>query len=106
MADKYNIYFFLPATIDRSEKISRYFNSVKLSPIDIDENSFAICKDGISFDLSKLDIGCQQKTIITETTVKKMKLILSATHSVFCQEKNEMTTTVTICGFIMTTNSL
>ena len=106
MADKYNIYFFLPATIDRSEKISRYFNSVKLSPIDIDENSFVICKDGISFDLSKLDIGCQQKTIITETTVKKMKLILSATHSVFCQEKNEMTTTVTTCGLIMTTNSL
>ena len=66
---------FLPATIDRTEKINRYFNLIKLLPLDIDEDIFVICKDGISFDPSKLDIGCQQKKIITLTIVEMIKLV-------------------------------
>ena len=43
-ADKSNVYFFLLATLDRSEEINRYFNSVKLSPIDVEEDLFLIVK--------------------------------------------------------------
>ena len=34
------VYFFLPSTTDRIEKINRYHNSVNLSPINIDEKNF------------------------------------------------------------------
>ena len=59
-ADKSNVYFFLPATFDRSEEIDIYFNSVKLSPIDIEKDSF-ISDSKIIFDPSKLSINNPQK---------------------------------------------
>ena len=45
-----NVFFFLPSTTDRIEKISRYMNSVSLVPIDIEVSEF-----GEKFDPSKLD---------------------------------------------------
>ena len=50
-----NVYCFLPSTTDRAEKVNRYFNSVKLSPMDVSEESFNIKENGIFFDLSKLN---------------------------------------------------
>ena len=48
--------------------------SVNLSPIDITENAFDV-QEGVSFDPSKLDIFCPEKTAITETIVKTLKEI-------------------------------
>ena len=58
-ADRSNIYFFLPSTTDRIEKINRYFGSVNLSPINIDEKAFGI-EESVAFDPSKLDVHCPQ----------------------------------------------
>ena len=52
--------FFLPTTFGRSEEIDIYFNSVKLSPIDVEEDSF-ISDSKIIFDPSKLNINNPQK---------------------------------------------
>ena len=72
--DSSNIYFFLPSTTDRVEKINSHLGSVNLSPIDIAENAFDV-QEGVNFDPSKLDISCPEKTAITETIVKTLKEI-------------------------------
>ena len=48
--------------------------SVNLSPINIAENSFDVQK-GVSFDPSKLDVSCPEKTTITEAIIKTLKEI-------------------------------
>lgn len=70
----------MPATIDRSESVSRYFNLVRLSPTDIEEESFIINKNVI-FDPAKLDISCSQKKIITKAIVEKRKLVADMSNS-------------------------
>ena len=50
--DRSNVSFFLPSTTDRVETINRYFSSVKLSPMDVSEESFNVKENGISFDPS------------------------------------------------------
>lgn len=35
-----NIYFYLPATVDRNEKINKYLNSVNLKPFAVDPSDF------------------------------------------------------------------
>ena len=45
-----NIFFFIPATTDRTETINRYMNSVNLMPIDIGSSEF-----GEDFDPSTSD---------------------------------------------------
>ena len=72
-ADKSNVYFFLRTTLDRSEEINRYFNSVKLSPIDVEEGF--ISDSRIIFDPSKLNINNPQKKIFSEAIIQKMKLV-------------------------------
>ena len=72
-ADKSNVYFFLRTTLDRSEEINRYFNSVKLSPIDVEEGF--ISDSRIIFDPSKLSINNPQKKIFSEAIIQKMKLV-------------------------------
>ena len=58
--------FFLPASFDRSEEIDIYFNSLKLSPIDVEEDSF-ISDSKIIFDPSKLNINNQKMRFVAET---------------------------------------
>lgn len=72
--DRSNVYFFfLPSATDHAEKINRYFNSVKLSPMDVSEKSFNIKENGIFFGPSKLCTYDSQKKAIIEAIVKKMK---------------------------------
>lgn len=103
--------FFLPVTIDISENISRYFNLVKLSPIDIEEDSIINGKDEISLNPSKLNINFLQKKIITKAIVEKMKLVADISNAsivrkaqCFCQEKNQMTAAAINSGLIRTVN--
>lgn len=70
----------MPATIDRSESVSRYFNSVRLSLTDIEEENFVIIENGI-FDPAKLNINCSQKKIITKAIVEKRKLVADMSNS-------------------------
>ena len=65
--------FFLPSATDHAEKINRYFNSVKLSPMDVSEKSFNIKENGIFIGPSKLGTYDSQKKAIIEAIVKKMK---------------------------------
>lgn len=45
--DRSNVYFFfLPSATDHAEKINRYFNSVKLSPMDVSEKVLILKKMG------------------------------------------------------------
>ena len=67
------IFFFLPSATDHAEKINRYFNSVKLSPMDVSEKSFNIKENGIFIGPSKLGTYDSQKKAIIEAIVKKMK---------------------------------
>ena len=63
--------FFLPTTFDRSEEIDIYFNSVKLSSIDVEEDSF-ISNSKIIFDPSKLNINIpQEKKCFLEQLFKR-----------------------------------
>ena len=72
--DSSNIYFLLPSTTDQVKKINSHLRSVNLSPINIAENSFDVQK-GVSFDPSKLDVSCPEKTTITEAIIKTLKEI-------------------------------
>ena len=78
-ADKSNVYFLLPAALDRSEE-KIYFNSVKLSPIDVEEDSF-ISDSKIIFDPSKLDINNPQEKMFSEAIIQKMKLVAEISNS-------------------------
>ena len=69
-----HIYFYLPSTTDRSEKINRHMGSVNLLPVDLHQNSFKT-GDGILFDPSKLDFHCQEKEVMTIAVVKMLKKI-------------------------------
>ena len=71
LTNRFNVYFVLPSTTDRAEKINRYFNSVKLSVMDVSEESFYIKENGIFFYPSKLDTCCPQKKAITKAIIKK-----------------------------------
>ena len=65
--------FFPRTTLDRSEEINRYFNSVKLSPTDVEEGF--ISDSRIIFDPSKLNINNPQKKMFSEAIIQKMKLV-------------------------------
>lgn len=67
-----NIYFFLPSTTNRSDKINRYMGPVNLSPVDIPENSFE-AENNIAFDPSKLDFCCQEKEVMSTVVAKMLK---------------------------------
>ena len=60
---------------------------VNLSPIDIAENSFDV-QEGVSFDPSKLDVSCPEKTGITEAIVKKLKEITDLSNANFVHNVN------------------
>ena len=100
----------MPATIDRSESISRYFNLVRLSPTDIEEESFII-NENIIFDPAKLDISCSQKKIITKAIVEKRKLVADMSNSnigrtvqCFLSKKERNQTEGINCGQMQTVN--
>ena len=71
----------MPATIDRSEKINRYFNSVKLLLIDIEEDSFINSEGEISFDPSKIDSNCRQNKSNYWNNFEKMKLVADISNA-------------------------
>ena len=70
-----NLYYFLPFTTERSEKINRYLGSVNFSTIDIPEATFE-AKENISFDTSKLGFSCQEKEIMNDAVVKMLNKII------------------------------
>ena len=70
-ADRSNVCFFLRSTTDHAKKINRYFNSVKLSPMDVSEKSFNIKENGIFIGPSKLDTCDSQKKPSLKLLLKK-----------------------------------
>ena len=72
--DSSNIFFFLPSTIDRIDKINKYLGSVNLNANDINIDEF-----GQNFDPSKLDVKTTEKKGVRKSILKILKKI--AEHS-------------------------
>ena len=54
--------------------------SVQLSPIDINENTFEV-EEGIKFGHSKLDYECPEKEKIIKAVVKMLKKIIDISNA-------------------------
>ena len=52
-----NIYFYLPATVDRNEKINKYLSSVHLKP-------FAVNPDDIAEDFNPADLNLNRSAVV------------------------------------------
>ena len=68
--DSSNIFFFLPSTVDRIEKINKYLGSVNLNAIDIDISEF-----GENFDPSKLDFNITEREDIRKLVLKVLQKV-------------------------------
>ena len=65
-----NIFFFLPSTVDRIEKISKYLGSVNLNVTDINIDEF-----GQNFDPPKLDVKTTEREGVRQSVLKVLKKI-------------------------------
>ena len=74
------VYYFLPSTTDRSEKINRHLGSVNLSPIDVPENTFET-ENNVALDPSKLDMNCPEKEVMTQAVVRILQKIADFPNS-------------------------
>ena len=74
------VYYFLPSTTDRSEKINRYLGSVNISPIDVPENTFET-ENNVTLDPSKLDMNCPEKEVMTQAVVRILQKITDFPNS-------------------------
>ena len=61
-ADRSNVCFFLRSTTDHAKKINRYFNSVKLSPMDVSEKVLILNKMGSLLVLLSLTLVTLKKS--------------------------------------------
>ena len=64
------IFFFLPSTVDRIEKISKYLGSVNLNVTDINIDEF-----GQNFDPPKLDVKNTEREGVRQSVLKVLKKI-------------------------------
>ena len=78
------VYYFLPSTTDRSEKINRNLGSVNISPIDVPENTFET-ENNVALDPSKLDMNCPEKEVMTQAVVRILQKITDFPNSNFIQ---------------------
>ena len=70
--DSSRIFFFFPATADRSKEINRYLDNVSISLIHVSQeqlNTWA----GTSFDPSKFDLFGLEKNTMSDAVVKCLK---------------------------------
>ena len=74
------VYYFLPSTTDRSEKINRHLGSVNISPIDVPENTFET-ENNVALDPSKLDMNCPEKEVMTQAVVRILQKITDFPNS-------------------------
>ena len=74
------VYYFLPSTTDRSEKINRHLGSVNISPIDVPENTFET-ENNVALDPSKLDMNCPEKEVMTQAVVRILQKIADFPNS-------------------------
>ena len=68
--DSSNIFFFLPSTVDRIGKISKYLGSVDLNVTDINIDEF-----GQNFDPPKLDVKTTEREGVRQSVLKVLKKI-------------------------------
>lgn len=83
---------------------------VRLSPTDIEEESFVI-NENVIFDPAKLDINCSQKKVVTKAIVEKRKLVADMSNSnivrtvqCFLSKKERNQTEGINCGQMQTVN--